>query len=211
MRAYWLTILCVLALIASVFWNGRAHAAVPQAALVYERSLVRETHAAYGLNGPTAVFAGQIEQESHWRPRVCSPFACGLTQFTKDTARTMGQRYADLRPVDVFNPEWAIRALVRYDSDLYDATPKMATECDNWAVTLSAYNGGLKWVARDRAMTRAHGKDPSRWWGNVELYTPRAPKYARENRGYPRIILLTNQLHYESWGGVVECPPKARR
>lgn len=200
--------------IAFVFWcicfAGMATAAVPPAALPYERSLIRETHAVYGLNGPVAVFAGQIEQESHWRPRVCSPFACGLTQFTAATAATMGQRYADLRPVDVYNPEWAIRALVRYDHDLYDQTPRMATECDDWAITLSAYNGGLNWTYRDQSLAHVHGADPRKWWGNVANWTERAPKYAAENRGYPEIILLTNQYHYADWGGEVACPSKAQ-
>lgn len=208
----------LFALLATVIWigipvwflvgvGGAMASPVPARAAVYQRDLTREARALWGLNAPVTVFAGQIEQESHWNPRVCSPFACGLTQFTPDTARTLSHKYPDTLGLnDVFNVEWAMRALVRYDYDLFHATPRMATACDDWAVTLSAYNGGLKWVRRDQALAQAHGKDPSRWWGNVELYTARAPKYAKENRGYPRLILLHNQLHYAGWGEPIPCP-----
>lgn len=205
----WLVILAALGMVLSLLWHGYAHAA-PEASLPYKATLIREAHAEYGLNAPNAVLAAQIEQESHWRAKVCSPFACGLTQFTAATARRMGQEYPDLRPVDVFNPSWAIRALVRYDHDLYGQVPRMASECDQWAITLSAYNGGLAWTFRDQALAREHGADPARWWGNVADWTGRAPKYAAENRGYPEIILLTNQAHYEDWGGTVACPSKAQ-
>lgn len=201
--------LALLVLFIAWWGGGVASAAVPAAAIPYQRTLVRESHALWGLDAPLTVFAGQIEQESHWRPKVCSAFACGLTQFTPDTAKRISLRYTDLRIGDVFNPEWAIRALIHYDHDLY-AKVVGATPCDTWAFALSAYNGGLKWVPRDKDLAQAHGKDRNRWWGNVELYTSRAPKYAKENRGYPRLILLQNQFHYADWGEPVSCPVPSR-
>lgn len=178
-------------------------AEVPREALQYQRSLTREARYAFGLNAPVPVFAGQIQQESKWNPNVCSKFACGLAQFTPATADWIAGAYSRLSSKDIFNPEWAIRALVTYDARLLTTT-SMATPCDHWAVALSAYNGGLSWIARDRALCTGDCQD-TLWWGNVELHTARSQAAAIENRGYPRHILLVNQLVYASWGALISC------
>lgn len=203
------TVLTLLYLVMVVCGIGGACAAEPpRAALPYRADLTRSARFVWGMEAPIATMAAQIHQESGWRPDVCSAFACGLTQFTDPTADWIGEIYAsELGPVDVFNPGWALRALARYDRHLYSAIAGAATECDRWAMTLSAYNGGLGWVNRDRRLTTARGGDASRWWGSVELHSQRAAWAIRENRGYPRNILKRWQPIYDGWGPAVVCAP----
>jgi membrane-bound lytic murein transglycosylase MltF len=178
---------------------------VPSAAKQFQRSLTREAHAFWGLNAPIALFAGQIHQESLWRPGVSSRFASGLTQFTDSTAEWIAEVYPNqLGGPDVFNPEWSIRAMVLYDLWLYERVPEAASEYDRWAFTLSSYNGGLGWVKRDvRLCDAAPGCDPEVWFGNVERHSSRADWAIEENRGYIR-ILTHRQYIYNTWGLTVE-------
>lgn len=149
--------------------------------------------------------AAQIHQESAWRPEVCSPYACGLTQFTPATAEWIGELYGiELGPTDRFDPRWAIRAMVRYDRHLWERI-SAATECDRWAMVLSSYNGGFGYLRRDIHLAASKGMDTSRWFGNVELHSTRARWAFEENRAYPRRILLTHQPRYELWGRPVKC------
>lgn len=183
-------------------------ATIPARAAKYERALIREAQRVWGLNAPIARFAAQIHQESAWRPDVCSPYACGLAQFTKATARDMCLWYKDLCPVNTFDPRWALRALVLYNKRLYDALEGLAaTSCDRWAMTLASYNGGRGWVLRDRRLTRQRGDDPTRWWGHVEKHSNRAAWAFRENRGYPRRILRRLEPIYlaAGWPGELVC------
>lgn len=158
------------------------------------------------------MFGAQIETESAWRPNAHSAYASGLAQFIPSTAHYMALRYPlSLGDGGPLSPEWAIRALVLYDRDIYqgryvNAVPP-ATDCDRWAFTLSGYNGGEGWINRDRSMCRDQSPtcDPSRWWGNVEDYSGRSASNMRQNRAYPRLILLVRQEKYQSWGGMVAC------
>jgi len=184
-----------------------APAAVPRAAEAYRRDLTREARAVWGLQAPVATFAAQVHQESAWRPEAQSRFASGLAQFTPATAAWISGAYrAELGTGDVFNPRWALRALVRYDKHLSDRIAGAASACDHWAFVLSAYNGGPGWVERDRALAASRGADPSRWWGHVERHSARAAWAFAENRGYPRRILLVLQDEYAAWGPGVNCP-----
>jgi len=102
--------------------------------------------------------------------------------------------------VDAYNPIWAIRAMLKYDGWLH--TRIQATDtCNRWAFVLSAYNGGLGWVKRDKRLTEQDGKDPLLWWDNTELYSNRADWARKENRDYPRKIIYGLQPIYAQWGG----------
>ena len=181
-------------------------ASEPVASLPFQRQLIREVHFRWGLDGPVAAMAAQIQQESGWRPGICSPYACGLTQFTPSTAAWISGLEPELAGGNRFNPSWAIRALVLYDFILYNKVPLAADECARWAFTLSAYNGGLGWVQRDVALCwRTPACDPTQWWGNVALQSKRAGWALKENRGYP-FKILRNQSTYSTWGRQVECP-----
>lgn len=178
---------------------------VPLAARPYQRTMLRESRAVWGMAAPTSLFGGQIQAESAWRPGAHSIYAAGLAQFIPATAEAMSRKYPELGGAEPLNPQWAIRALVRYDHDLYRPIVA-ASDCDRWGFALSAYNGGPGWISRDRALCRERpGCDPSRWWGHVEKYTGRSAANARENREYPRRIELQYQASYRSWGGVVQC------
>ena len=76
------------------------------------------------------------------------------------------------------------------------------------AFTLSAYNGGLGWVNRDKKLARQKGMDSARWFGAVETVNAgRSVAAWKENRNYPRFILKERQHTYRKagWGpGIME-------
>ena len=182
--------------------------AAPMVAQPYQRALTREARALWGLNAPVAAMGAEIEQESGWNPDARSAYAGGLAQFTPQTAAWISGAYRkELGENQPFNPQWAIRALVRYDFDLRRQVAPAASDCDHWGFTLSAYNGGAGNLAKDRAICRANDCDPTRWFGEVERFTSRAPAAAKENRAYPRRILLKLQSNYADWGNPVSCKP----
>lgn len=199
-RAALLFLLCLV--VAPAFAADR----VPRDALRYERDLIRNAHALWGIDAPVATFAGQIHQESRWNPQARSIYANGLAQFTPDTADWISGAYAkDLGDNQPFNPAWALRALVRYDKHLWDRLAGR-TDCDRMAFVLSAYNGGAGWVTRDKKLAAARSADPLVWFGAVERFNAgRSAAAFSENRGYPRVILTRWQRLYALWGPQVVC------
>ena len=202
---------------AGVFWIGylvplvmgvlllsKADAAeLPQGALKHRADLTRNARAVWGLDAPVATFASQVHQESRWRQDAVSPVgAQGIAQFMPTTADWIAQAYPALAERQPFNPSWGLRALVTYDRHLWDLV-KATSGCDRMAMTLSAYNGGLGWVWRDQKLAASKGADSARWFDQVEQFN--AGRHAaafRENRGYPRLILLTFAPRYAAagWG-----------
>ncbi|WP_197722096.1 transglycosylase SLT domain-containing protein [Sulfuriflexus mobilis] len=199
-------------LLMAVVGSALAEGSIPANAKRYQRTLMREAQAHWGLNAPVARFAAQIHQESGWRITAKSRYADGLAQFTPSTAEWIAEIYpAHLANAAPYSPQWAIKALVIYDKYLFDhIQPQHAglmDECDRWAMALSAYNGGLGWVNRDRRLTTANGDDPDRWFGNVENHTQRADWARDENRRYPQRILCILEPRYlrQHWFGEPEC------
>lgn len=198
--------LCWLLWCGGFFSPARA-AEPPVDAKQYQRELTRNARVVWGLDAPLATFAGQIHQESTWRATAKSPVgALGLAQFMPATAGWIAGIYpktlGDNQPL---NPAWAMRALVTYDRWHYDRITA-ATECDRWAYVLSAYNGGLGWVQRDRKLAASRGLDVGRYWKVVEnVNAGRSAANFRENRGYPVRIIYTWQPLYEraGWGSGV--------
>lgn len=201
-------ILLGFALIIAGVLMERAYGAIPQAALRYRADTIRTTRAVWGMDGPVADFAAQIQQESGWNPKAHSSVADGLAEFTPATATWISGAY-HLGAAQPYNPAWALRALVTYDKDLWDKVqvipPPSATACDKMAFTLSAYNGGIKWVPRDRAYAASFHVPEAEWFGAVELFSTRSPAAFKENRGYPKRILGTLAAAYASWGPGVDC------
>lgn len=177
---------------------------IPERARQFERPLISNARFIWGLNAPIAVFAGQIQQESAWNPDARSPYANGLAQFTPSTAEWISSKYSDLSLNSPFEPQWALRALTRYDKFLFDRL-SASDECNQWGFTLSAYNGGEGNVNKDQKLAASKGLSSARWFGSVEKYSNRGPSAFKENRDYPRKILLKHQLVYLSWGPGVEC------
>lgn len=183
------------------FFDARA-AQPPQAALQYRSEVIRIARMEWGLNAPVADFAAQIHQESGWRADAVSPVgAQGMAQFMPATTDWIGGVIPALARREPFSPSWSIRALVSYDRWLWQRidTPR---SCDRMAMTLSAYNGGLGWVNRDRRQALRQGLDPAIWFGSTETVNAgRSAAAWRENRHYPGRILREIAPRYLSWGG----------
>lgn len=177
---------------------------VPHAANAHRATLVRSAHYVWGLNAPIATFAAQVHQESMWRPDVTSRAgAQGIAQFMPATAQWMAEIYPNtLDKPQPFNPGWALRAMVQYDQWLYTRI-QASSPCDKWAMTLSAYNGGLGWINRDKKLASASGADELAWFDSIERFNSgRSAANFRENRDYPRKILLRWEPLYvrSGWG-----------
>lgn len=203
MQRGFLTTLLIAALI---FFGGAltGHlqaADIPQAAHKYRGDLTRNARLAWGLDAPIATFAAQVHQESGWNARAVSRVgAQGLAQFMPATADWIGGIFPDLAQRQPDNPAWALRALTAYDRWLWE---RIAAEndCERMAMVLSAYNGGLGWLLKDKAMAQASGAIRTRWWGQVERFNAgRSPANFAENRGYPRRIVKVLQASYAAWG-----------
>lgn len=180
------------------------YATIPPDSLRYKRDLIRVSHAIWGIDAPVATFAAQIHQESQWNADAKSPAgALGLAQFMPATAKWISGVYsAQLADNQPYNPTWAMQALVSYN--LWHYTRITATtECDRWAYVLSAYNGGLGWVQRDRNKAASLGLDPNVYWEVVEtINAGRSLANFNENRNYPKRIIYRWQPDYitTSWG-----------
>ncbi|EEC2773295.1 transglycosylase SLT domain-containing protein [Salmonella enterica] len=189
-----------------LLWCGgffsQAAAEPPTAALKYRSDVIRSARVDWGLNAPVADFAAQLHQESGWNPAARSPVgAQGLAQFMPSTADWIAGLMPHLATREPYNPGWAIRALVSYDRWLWSRVA-VSDGCERMAMTLSAYNGGLGWVNRDRRLARARGLDDARWFNSVETVNAgRSAANWRENRHYPQRILHTLAPRYLSWGG----------
>lgn len=182
-----------------------AAAAVPQEAAHYQRTLVRAAHHGMGLDAPIATLAAQVHQESRWRTAARSPVgASGIAQFMPTTAQWMAELYPALGPADPYNPGWALRAMVQYNQwHLQRLTDHTRSPCENWALALSAYNGGLGWVYRDRALALASGASGLVWFDDIERFNAgRSAANFAENRHYVRAILLQWEPMYAAagWG-----------
>jgi soluble lytic murein transglycosylase-like protein len=179
---------------------------IPEQSARYRIKLEREAAAQFGLDAPVARIAAQIHQESGWDPAAESPYAQGLSQFTPETSKWLPNVCPDVGKPDAWDADWSLRAITCYDAYLY-AHVSGASECDRWAFTLSAYNGGLGWLGRDRTRASANGADPARWFGHVESFSARAPAARAENRAYVRRILLELEGAYiaAGWPGEVVC------
>ena len=199
-------LLITLALAAVCFFGGMLSsslqaAEVPPAAAKYRGELTRNARLAWGLDAPIATFAAQVHQESGWKANAVSRVgAQGLAQFMPATASWIGGIVPELAARQPDNPTWALRALTTYDRWLWERIAA-DTDCERMAMVLSAYNGGLGWLLKDKALAQASGSTRTRWWGAVERYNGgRSQAAFAENRGYPQRIIKVIQPAYASWG-----------
>ncbi|BGI52601.1 MAG: transglycosylase SLT domain-containing protein [Candidatus Hamiltonella defensa (Ceratovacuna japonica)] len=174
----------------------------PPAALPYRADLIRNARLVWGLNAPVADFAAQIEHESSWQPGITNRIgAQGLGQFMPATIAWIGTLMPELAAKAPLNPGWSLRAVVSFDYWLWQRL-SAANQCECMAMTLSAYNGGLGWVQRDRRLAERQGFDGRRWFDSIErVNAGRSMSAWRENRHYPRRILKSLAPRYLTWGG----------
>lgn len=178
-----------------------AHAGeIPVHAAKYRDALIRNARAVWGMDAPVAAFAGQIEQESAWNPAATSYVgAQGMGQFMPSTAEWITDAYRDLGKAQPYNPDWSIRALVRYDRHLWDRLD-YRNACDRIGAALSAYNGGLGWHNK----RRARAADPQDFWHSVRVINPGiTPANQNENQDYPQRIVYQRQPTYRAWGSTL--------
>lgn len=165
----------------------------------YKRMLTQQSHYVWGLDAPVSSFAAQIHQESRWNPTAHSPVgAAGLTQFMPATAQWIRTMDGQLSSGDVYNPVWAMRALVVYDQFLYKKVSGL-NPCERLAFAMSAYNGGLGWVNK----RKARSPNPLQCFGlTCDINPGVSAASQRENAGYPRVILQTFEPLYvkAGWG-----------
>lgn len=199
-------LLATLALAALVFFGGMLFghlqaAEVPPAAAKYRGELTRNARLAWGLDAPIATFAAQVHQESDWNANAVSRVgAQGLAQFMPATASWIGGIFPELAARQPDNPTWALRAMTAYDRWLWERIAA-ETDCERMAMVLSAYNGGLGWLLKDKALAQASGSTRTRWFGAVERYNGgRSQAAFAENRGYPQRIIKVIQPAYAAWG-----------
>ncbi|PAV01284.1 lytic murein transglycosylase [Arsenophonus sp. ENCA] len=190
----------LMLLLGGAFDANAAHP--PPAALPYRADLIRNARLVWGLNAPVADFAAQIEHESGWQPGITNHIgAQGLGQFMPATTAWIGELMPALAAKAPLNPSWSLRAVVSFDYWLWQRLSAV-NRCERMAMTLSAYNGGLGWVQRDRRLAERQGVDGQRWFDSVErVNAGRSMSAWRENRHYPRRILYTLAPRYLTWGG----------
>lgn len=176
---------------------GRAQE-IPREAHNYQRDLIREARAVWGLAAPSASFAAQIHQESRWRRDARSPVgAAGLAQFMPSTSAWISGVYrADLGDNAPLDPRWAMRALVIYMRWLHDRVAGL-DRCERMAFAMSGYNGGLGWVNRRKAASEY----PLICFAATCRINPGITEAnQRENERYSERILLTLEPVYAGAG-----------
>lgn len=187
-----------------------AHAAetvIPRAALQYRAPLTREARAVWGMDAPVALFAAQIHTESWWRNDTVSHVgAQGLAQFMPSTAKWLPTVAPETGRPAPFDPRWSLRACVTYDKWLHDRLRPMRAASlatgEHMAFMLSAYNGGLGWVGKDRALAARTGRNPDRWFGHVsDVNAGRNKSAIKENRRYVTLIFQRQSAYVAAgWG-----------
>lgn len=196
----------VLMLVISLIWGCPVQAQVPPAAVTYKIELKRASQRIWGPVPPIPFLAAQVHQESLWRPHAKSLYARGLTQFTPDTERWIQQKYgAELGQGGALDPTWALRAQARYMFDLKRQAGGK-NECHAMLFAAMAYNGGMGWLIRDRAMAARAGDDPMDYAVVRTYNSGRGAAFWHENREYPVRIAYRNQPLYRSWG-IPTCIP----
>ncbi|MBG6242910.1 MAG: lytic transglycosylase domain-containing protein [Candidatus Symbiopectobacterium sp. Dall1.0] len=196
----WL-LLCLLILLLGGAFDADA-TRPPSAALPYRADLIRNARLVWGLNASVADFAAQIDHESGWQPGITNRIgAQGLGQFMPATTAWIGELMPELAAKAPLNPSWSLRAVVSFDHWLWQRVLAVNC-CERMAMTLSAYNGGLGWVRRDKRLAVQKGLDGTRWFEHVATVNAgRSAANWQENRHYPQRILHELAPRYLTWGG----------
>ncbi|AQQ66587.1 hypothetical protein Mag101_02185 [Microbulbifer agarilyticus] len=125
----------------------------------------------------------QMYQESRFNPKARSfAGARGLMQVMPRTGKQLGIS-------DLYHPENSIRAGVSYLGWLEERFPSSLPFDQKIYFSLAAYNAGHGHVRDARVLAKKLGKDPNRWFDNVEeaMLLLSKPQYYKKARfGYVR-------------------------
>lgn len=204
---------------------------IPPNAYLYLPILERVINSTWSDAPYRSSFAGQIEQEtciSLKHSKCWSPFAelktsreygFGLGQITivwDSSGRERFNNFINIKKIDYrlenwtwedrYNPRYQMMALVSYDKYLYNLIKfPVYDEFEKMAFTLSAYNGGLGGVIKDRQLCEVtENCDPTKWFDNVERVSYKAKVAISEykksffqiNREYVDNILNHRRFKY---------------
>lgn len=168
---------------------------IPALATLYIPVLLAQLAAYWPAMTPRSLLAAQVEQETcitlkHkrcWSPhaelRTSRERGVGLGQFTKtarfDALQELKDKHpkalADLTWERPYDAELQLRALVLKNRDLYHAIRFADNNRERLAMVLSAYNGGLGGVLKDRRLcANVAGCNPSKWFGHIEKHSTKA-------------------------------------
>lgn len=186
--------------------------AIPAQAWGFRPEMNRSARQVFGPEVPTAVLAAQLHQESGWKVGAVSRVgAAGLAQFMPITAQDMARRHPSAcKPANPFSPTWAIRCRDRYLAELVRALRPMQRaelpECSRWGFALRGYNGGPRWIERDRREAMRQGLDPDYWLDVRRVNSGRSAANFEENTGYSiRIYRLGWRYETAGWGPTLVC------
>lgn len=173
--------------------------APPAESLQYRRELSTQARRVFGPDAPIAALAGQIHQESGWRPGLTSRTgAVGLAQFMPATADGLEDRYNDLEYLSRASPRWAFRAQALLMRDLRDQVDHYRDACQQWAWALQGYVGGMKWVRRRQA---ASDRPEVCLYASCRINPGILASNQKEAQDYPERILDLHAPRYLTWGG----------
>lgn len=212
---------------------------VPKGAEVYAPVLVEKQREVWPRAPEPYTLGGLVEQEScisltHskcWNPRAelktAREYGFGFGQVTiayrADGSERMNvfnelrRQHDSLRDwtwANRYDPGYQLTAIVEMTLGIWRrlAVDPGATVTDQWAFTLSSYNGGVGGLLQDRRLcSNTSGCDPSRWFGNVELTSLKSkvpqPGYAGQswfeiNRKHARNVLTLRRDKYKAFWGL---------
>jgi len=129
------------------------------------------------------LIAAQAYEESRFDPQARSSVgASGIMQVMPSTASSLGID-------DPEDPEGNIYAGTLYLSNQYDLFEDVETQSDRLWFALASYNAGYGHVEDARHLASQVGRNPNRWFGEVEQVMPllsRAEYHNKTRYGYCR-------------------------
>jgi hypothetical protein len=204
-----------------------AVALIPLLAITYLPILHEEQIKQWPTAPSISYLAAQIEQETCvslkssgcWNPRTelktDREYGFGLSQITVTSkfnnfleAKKWDKALADWQWEDRYNPHYQTRALVVYMRNLNNQVNGAYDINNQYAFALSAYNGGMGGVIKDRSLCKmTTGCDSSLWWGNVENTSLKAKiavngygqSFFQINRGYVVNIMNVRYKKYDEY------------
>jgi membrane-bound lytic murein transglycosylase MltF len=173
---------------------------LPRQSLPFKSELQTQARRVFGPQAPIALLAAIVETESSWNPKAHSSSGdLGLAQIGRNAHQFLNRIRPGPGRGSPRDPKWALSAMSWYLWHLREAIPDTSDERERWAMTLAAYNGGLGWVKRERALcARVPRCDSSRWFGHTERFRARGKRAFKENRHYV-VKVFKRQAAYVAW------------